>query len=352
MELVNQTGVPAALLMSDRGVRADGGRVRTGAIVAKATYDVAPDGTLALTSRLPIPIFQMEQETELGILPRDLVPRSDTRVEVLLVGAAYAPRGQPAPRCTVELTIGSVERSLLVTGHREWSSGHQPRITDPVPFQRMPLTWAQAMGGSAEVWIDEKSRIEVSDSLNRYGTGFDLERHLQLLRTAWQCPDGYPRATSYVRPLPNIEHPQHQITRRQDTPLPYCWAPMPLDLGLRLASARAGLESGALAPEDPERGLEPQHYALPDLRFDTPAPGTTILLDGCQPEGRWSFRWPSMRVLVDYVAGRRSGVRELSPFMAVLLPEERRFTISYHHWFRMSVGSPDEERSFRLQVVG
>lgn len=350
MELINQTSVSAEVLVSDRSAADDGTRTRTGVLVAKATFDVHFD-RLELSSQEPLPVFQMEEPTELGILPRDLVPRADSNLEVMVVGAAYGAGGRPTTEASVRLRIGDLDRRMRVVGDRQWIGADEPRISDPLPFLRMPLTWARAFGGSAEIWVDEHSPIEVSDPLNKYGRGFDVAKHCDALRHGWRCPEGFPRPTETERWLPNLEDPTQPIRGWEDAPNPYCWAPMPLDLGLRLAAAGDGLSNGMLSPSDPERGLDPQHFAHPDLRISVPSPGTRVELTGCRPEGLWGFHWPAFRVVADYVVGSRQGTCELRPFMAVLLPDEGRFTISYHHWFRMRVESESSERVFRLRSV-
>jgi uncharacterized protein YjbI with pentapeptide repeats len=69
------------------------------------------------------------------------VPKA--RAEVLVVGNVY-PHGRPN-MCTVRLRVGAVDKSIAVFGDRRWT---QTSVTDPAPFERMPLSWAHAFGGA------------------------------------------------------------------------------------------------------------------------------------------------------------------------------------------------------------
>src|SRR5262249_10836468 len=114
MELVNATPIPAWL-----GCSIADESERFAMLVAKATFAWGT-GVVHLEAQNPCRILSGDVETELGILPNDLVPRVDPPFEVILLGAAYAPGAQPVGRRLVALTVGSVRRELLVTGDRKW----------------------------------------------------------------------------------------------------------------------------------------------------------------------------------------------------------------------------------------
>lgn len=350
MELINQTLIAAQLLLSDHSDPEQTERTRTGVLVAKATFDVDAHGRVRLSDQ-PVPIFQSEEATELGVLPRDLVARADSSFELMVLAAAYSTDPAGCAQRTVTLRVGHHERRLLVSGDRRWvGSGADAVISEPTPFTRMPLTWERAYGGSAEIWVDPRTRVPFEHHYNRSGRGLDVLPFLSKVDASWGCPPGYPRAQQ-DRPLPNVEDPSSPITRWEDDPRPVSWAPMPLDLGLRTAEAAERLRTGLVRVEDPEEGLpEPRHFAPTGMRFDEIPAGTAIELSGCSHSGRWGFRWPGVTLAADYVVGTRTGSRELRPFQAVLLPDESRLTISYHRWIRFRVSDEEEERSMRLIV--
>ncbi len=76
--------------------------------------------------------------------PGDLVPFK-TRAEVLLVGYAFAPGGQPVPSLRARLRVGDVDKAIGVYGDRFWTL--DGRLRDPAAFSRMPLRYERTGGG-------------------------------------------------------------------------------------------------------------------------------------------------------------------------------------------------------------
>ena len=76
--------------------------------------------------------------------PGDLVPFK-TRAEVLLVGYAFAPGGQPVSSLRARLRVGDVDKAIAVYGDRFWTL--DGRLRDPAPFSRMPLRYERTGGG-------------------------------------------------------------------------------------------------------------------------------------------------------------------------------------------------------------
>lgn len=72
--------------------------------------------------------------------PTDLVPFKP-RVDVMLVGHAYAPGGVPVPELVATLRVGELEKSLRVLGDRDARAGQG---VAPVPFALMPLRYERA----------------------------------------------------------------------------------------------------------------------------------------------------------------------------------------------------------------
>jgi len=344
MELVNQTPCPARARVSTL----DGTPFRYGLLTAKATFTVTSTGSTRLETQTPVPLFEADEVTRDGVFPGDMVPRQDDAFEVILLGAAYAKR---AGRSLVELSVGPHRRSLQVSGPRRWiTAGGTPTISPPEPFERMPMTWEHAYGGSAECWLDARSPFEINHPWNKYGLGFDAARFAADLGKAFRAPPGYPRLRpDYVRALPRCEHPDHPIRTWTDDPLPYCWATMPTDIGLhaRLASDHMRTRKEPLSQADMLAHI--YHRAHPDWVLPPLAPDARVSLKGATPSGPWAFTLPRLRVAADYVLGERRGTRNLTPHMLVLLPEESRFYIVYRHFFTMKIEGPCE-RSFRLRL--
>jgi hypothetical protein len=76
--------------------------------------------------------------------PGDLVPLK-RRVDVVLVGHAYAPGGTPTRSMVARLRFGDIDKSIQVTGDRLWTQGAGGLVAGaPIPFVRMPLQYERA----------------------------------------------------------------------------------------------------------------------------------------------------------------------------------------------------------------
>lgn len=346
MDLSNRTAIPARVFVTEM----EEDQPRWGYVVAKATYRITPDGPVAERDE-PVPLFDTDEETELGLLPRDDLPRMDDEAfEVILLGSARAPGGTPVPALTVALAVGEVEHFVYVWGDRQWLGEGAPdgrTISEPQPFAEMPLTWGRAFGGSTAVLVDVESPVQVSDPRNPDGKGHDPAPGARSLGERLGAPEGFPRWDP-VRPLPNLEDPRAPIARWSDAPDPYCWATMPLTSALH---ARRMLD----LPEDLEEGGKPTIApgstlrAHPDWVIPLPPREAVVRLRGATNDGHLAFHLPPLRLLVDYVLGERTGTRELRPRMLVLLPDEERFYLVYRLQFTYPYVE-EEERAMRLRA--
>lgn len=348
MDLVNQTTVPAQLLvaqMPDEGCRG-------GLLVAKATFDYSA-GLPRLASADPLGLLaEPALLGDVGELPDDLVPREDPAFEVFLLGACYAPGGRPAREATVSLSLGTVARRLLVSGDREWvGQGSSATIGPPAEFTRMPLTYERAFGGSAEIHIDPHSTYPVFEPLNARGRGFDADDYLAGCAASFECPPGFPRLESRPRALPNLEDPEHRIRAWADHPPPACWATIPRDVGFGVRAIEARLARYGQNPTRAQQAQAAYFRAHPDWTFDAPpATRTELRLEGARAAGPTAFALPALRVLADYEIGSRVGVLELRPQALVLLPEQQRFCLVYRSLFRFDA-APGAARSFRVRLA-
>ncbi|WP_437482573.1 DUF2169 domain-containing protein [Sorangium sp. So ce1014] len=342
MRLINATAVPAKLVTA----RLFGATHRIGMVMAKATFRIGPRGT-ELDTQDPWPLLDEDRVTELGIVPRDDLPRRDDAFEVLVLGAAHAPDGEPVEQMKVSLAVGGERRELLVSGDRAWEGGVGPRIGAPAPFTRMPLTHERAFGGTVEVEVDREAFVEAMDARNRGGRGFDPAPAVRSLAEMLKPPEGYPRHDA-LRRLPNIEDPEARIRLPEDAPDPVYWGAVPVDSAIQAARTVAPPSPGS-APGLPEFIDGAYHRAHPRWVIALPEARCRVILAGLTPgKEPVSFALPAVRVFVDYVSGLRTGTRELRPHALVLLPEERRFYLVFRHAFTYEY--PSAERSMRLRV--
>lgn len=346
MELVNSTALAARL----HAVQIDPSFPRVGSITAKATWKISDTGQLSLDSEDPLPVFTADEETDLGLLPRDDFPRNDPVFEVILLGHAYGLGGDELVRQTVRLSVGPEARELTVFGDREWSApgedGRAELPTEITPLERVPLTWRQAYGGKVDVLIDHDAPVVVASPLNSEGRGFNADAPAQHLAAVMSCPDGFP----VVPPrgfLPNIESAGSLIQSWDDEPTPVCWATLPLNSGLHVLRGVNGAEFAEGA--DPRVTPGFNHRAHPDWVIDVPLGAAEVRLEGVCREGLLRFELPSMRVMGDYVCGAKEGMLELVPQMMILLADERRFTLTYRANFNFDF-EEGAERVLRLRL--
>jgi hypothetical protein len=344
VKVVNSTPVPVRLDLGEL----DGTTVKYGMLVAKATFTLNVDGLPELETQQPLPILDRDEDGELGLLPRDTLPRRDSAFEVIVVGAAYAPR--PTAASWIELRVGPYHKRLRVSGDREWvEAASGPAITSAVPFQRLDLGWHRAFGGSCKVMLDADTPFEFKDPLNPDGRGFDPEKLALDYGKALRAPTGYPKLIGHRRWLPNLEDPEHLIHRPSDAPPPACWSTVPATAGFLYRSA---IDRAQVAGEETlaEHLSRYYHRAHPDWVLPCPSEGSPVELFGMTPDRPLQFRMPRTRVLADYEVGSRAGTRELEPHLMMLLPEKRQLYIVYRHFFTLQA-TPAEQRSFRIRLA-
>ncbi|HRI72828.1 MAG TPA: DUF2169 domain-containing protein, partial [Polyangium sp.] len=117
-------------------------------VVCKATFLLKPNQPATLVSPdAPAPTnFLWHRDAKSIGVPTDLVPLK-RNVDVLLIGHAYAPQHRPVTTLLVGLSVGGMNKSILVTGDRSWNANGT--CPEPAPFTRMPLCWERAAGGPA-----------------------------------------------------------------------------------------------------------------------------------------------------------------------------------------------------------
>ena len=358
MDFVNKTPIPARLAVAET----EDPSLRAGTVTAKATYRFDASGAVTLETEDPHPLLADDQQTRLGLLPRDDLPRRDPVFEVICLGSAHAPGGRAVEQMQVSLQVGDVTRKLLVNGDRTWQGERGANgMTPPVPFIRMPLTWARTFGGRAQVELDPHTTVDVPHLANPDGRGFDPTSAVEALKLALQCPEGYPRVDDR-RVLPNVEDPAHPVTRWEDEPEPACWATVPVTSAMQAMRSVEPPSAGASSPEEfADPAYEPTLPSMPRVTdgafwratpgwiMDAPPTGAEVVLEGLTPGGRAAFSLPTLEVSADYVVGQDQGVLQLKPQVLVLLPDEGRFYLVLRHCFTLFF-QQGQERSMRLRL--
>jgi hypothetical protein len=194
-QIVNDTAFSIGTVYSEDG------RGASISIVVKATWTIADRPVLAadqwpifMTDRLAAddPLSSVRFES-------DLVPFKPLG-DVVLVGCAHPPGGQPVTHLSVGLRVGRITSLLAVFGDRtwQWRGNGTPVASAPEPFREMDLVYERAFGG-----------IDVLGAgyypYNVEGVGFIA-----------QCAR---ESVEAVR-LPNLEDPQNLITSWETRPKP------------------------------------------------------------------------------------------------------------------------------------
>ncbi|WP_035058356.1 DUF2169 family type VI secretion system accessory protein [Andreprevotia chitinilytica] len=107
------------------------------AIYAHITLEAAPR-LLSEQSMWPVLTEELGENAVLDLA----MPKR--QAEFLVSGYATTNHQHDKTRCAVRAQVGDIDKSLLVFGDRYWLAGG---ATTPLPFESMPLGWANAYGG-------------------------------------------------------------------------------------------------------------------------------------------------------------------------------------------------------------
>ncbi|MEO7034541.1 MAG: DUF2169 domain-containing protein [Polyangiaceae bacterium] len=266
------------------------------AFVVKATFRMNTRRSVATDAKKQWPVlttdvpYEKKAPKSLLRFESDLVafkPRAD----IVLVGSAYAPRGQPAKSLDVEIRVGNTERVLRVVGDRMWSfpvrDQHAPICVGPNEFVEMPLTFDRAFGG-----IDAHASLD--PTLPRF--------------RPWCAQNyggrGYIGALSvdsiHKTPLPNIEDPSDPIRTIASHPVPIGCGFFPRNNEPRFSYAGTFDErwKAERAPELPEDfRFEYYNGAHPHLQVDGYLTGSeaVTLTNVSKSRPRFEFLLPGIR---------------------------------------------------------
>ncbi len=165
-------------------------------LFVKASYDLVPNGPAAAGEAQLVSgdLFVDDDPANALKYPSDLAPWKP-RADVVLLGSAHAPGGNPVTTLRASMQVGGISKALGIIGDRTWEGRRFLGVTasEPQPFTTMPLTWDRALGGP-------------KDRNNPVGRGREAEPG---------------------KPLPNIEIPGKLIHGPGDRVEPAGFAPIP-----------------------------------------------------------------------------------------------------------------------------
>jgi hypothetical protein len=244
-------------------------------------------------------------------------------VDLLLFAHARAPRHRPVTQMEVRMTVGSWRRSIRVTGERAWVRGASGalRPTDPVPFLELPLTLANAFGGTGE-W----DGLTVMCPDNEHGKGFFL--------TEDEAVGGR---------LPNIEDPLALVAAWTDRPAPVGVGPCPIISSQRIRSGIGMDELGRIVE------LRPKFFnaAFPEMILERVQVGDTVRVDGVLHDGPLVFRIPDAAPQLRLAFEDQIIEPKLDIDQVGIEADLGRAFIAYRHPFRYTI-HPLQRRSCEL----
>jgi len=175
-------------------------------VVVKGSFDTDAAGKMTLAQQQKSLVYADEHYGD----AQDAATRyeSDFAMEksltdVLVVGKAVSPSGQPTRSLRVRLVVQGRVKNAVVFGERQWDRGRFGLIpSEPALFTEMPLTFNRSFGGTDDSLGQERAVVE---SRNLAGVGF------------------YPNRTKgdiVGQPLPNIERSGQLIAGSRDQPKP------------------------------------------------------------------------------------------------------------------------------------
>ena len=253
-------------------------------LIVKGTFDVLADGRTRL-AKAQLPLSGDENEGEEGdpALVRyesDLVPFKP-RADLLCVGRAYAPGGQPVTSLGVRFGLVDRPKEIRVLGDRRLRMvGPTPEIGPPAPFTVMDLSYCRAFGGTD---LEDPDGMRVCPT-NPLGRGFARKA-----------------AAQRNRPMPNFEDPRHPLRDLSAPVAPAGFGPIGRTWQPRLALAgtydeRWQRERAPEPPEDFDLGFF--NCAPPDQQIEGYLRGDeTLWAENLHPTlPRLSVRLPGVRI--------------------------------------------------------
>jgi hypothetical protein len=300
------------------GFRRDGRELLV--VIVKATYDLPRAAEPPQQSAEQAPVVQGDQFSgEPGVT----APTFETdyahvksACDVLLVGSAYAPRGQSARRTDVGLTVGPMIKRFSVVGHRAWAKNFINEFTPtrPVPFESLPITYDCAFGGT------DRTRQDAGDTRtylrNPVGRGY------------WHYRDGLEG-----QPLPNTEEINIPIDRCDGNYSPMALSPLGRSWIPRVKYAgtydQQWIETSApLWPDD----FDERYFQAAPTEQTIPYPqgGESVVLENLTPDGYRAFQLPTRPMPMTFIPYKgKDAIRQAALDTIVLEPDRERFALTW-----------------------
>jgi hypothetical protein len=317
MRLINHTPFPADLFRTiiDK-------RRFAASVLVRVTYDITPRG-LVPSAEQPWKVSAGPWETEYGLMDGDeIFYKGGT--DLFVFGHARAPGGRDVTELEIVVEVGKFRRRLLVFGDRVWERrGKALAPSAPRPFKAMPLTLANAYGGTSE-W----DSLATPWPANPKGKGYFLEE-----------------SKAVGQPLPNIEDPTHRIAKWDDRPEPASLGICPMQSPSRVLN---GLR---LDDQHQVKEILPTWFntAYPAMILQNVRAGDQVRLTGLADVGPVTFSLPDARFTTRLQFDQEVIERPLAIDQLGIEVDKMRAFIAYRYPFRY-VMYPLQRRSCELRA--
>lgn len=295
-------------------------------VVVRVTYALA--AALAPSDEQPWVVSPQPWDSPAGPMDED-GPFVRGGVDLFVFGRAWAPGERPLRSMRVHIKAGEFVREALVFGRRVWLGDGRGGLTasQPEPFVSMPLTMAEAFGGTSE-----SDGLPVPFPDNPIGKGFHVEA-----------------SQAIHAELPNVEEPDSPIRRWNDTPTTCGFGFCP-----RANSARV-LNGTVRDAQQNILDFRPPLFNQAFVPMIAPAlaPGDRIELSGFSPRGPFGFVIPNPPGHIRLHFGERVVDRALGVDQVGVEVDAGRVFITWRFPFRYVVREREQRMcEFVTRVMG
>lgn len=288
-------------------------------VIVKGTWRIDRNGTLAVAEeQVPIqfePLYHGEPDSSSLILDTDVVLEKPG-TDCILLGHAFASK-VGVGSVDVTFAVGPVRKTVRIFGERIWMKClGKVSMSRPAPFEKIPLVWERAFGGTDASWSDPKDHEFCLE--NPVGKGL-------LARKAKREIDG-------LR-LPNLEDPAHLIRKPDDRPQPTGFGPIPPHWQPRAGYAGTYDDHwrkyvSPLPPED----MNPRFHscAAPGLATARHLTGTEqVLVENASPGARMLFALPGVVPRVTVRLGASGQNLPMALDTVIVEPDAERVVLTW-----------------------
>ena len=311
LQLNNKSSLIAAIL-----VLPDPEGVESIYTVVKATYAIG--SSLELDDQ-QLPIYFKDEFYGDPLCSSVKFP-SDTSLmkpgtDVLLHGNAWAPAGQPVTESRVRLKVGSIDKTVIVTGDRFWETGVVgTSMSAPEPFETIPLMWERSFGGSDSELNNPDRHAGIPE--NPVGVGFRMSNGTIEL-------DGMK--------LPNLELETARVQSWKDRPAPGGFAALAPNYEPRLSFA------GTYDDQWQKERLPYLPIDFNPLFFQCAPEGQVtseflrgdeiVSVSGASQIGRLEFQLPGVVPQISYTVGNQPQPQPVQLDTLLIEPDENRVSL-------------------------